>query len=1130
MAKTLKEKLQTDLVLLDGAFGTYAHSLGLKDAYFEDRPGCLEYLSLVRPDFVTRIHNDYLEAGSDAVETNTFGGNAVKLMEYGLSGDVYDINMVATKLARSACDNFSSSSHPRYVIGTMGPTGKLPSSMDPALGDISHSELKKVYYDQALGIIDGGADALLVETGQDMLEMKAAAAGAKKALKERKKNLLMMAQCTLANNGRMLLGTEISAFMATMGYLDIDVIGLNCSTGPVEMEQALGFLSANCPVFISCVPNAGMPVEVAGKTTYPLGPEEMAEILARFVRKYRVDVVGGCCGTGPEHIRRMRQKLGKQKKRERPANHFFASFYKGYDLKEMKPPIKVGERINTQGSRKMKELLVNGDFDRIIELGKEQQRSGAEILDVCSVLTERSTEKKDALILTKRLAESVQIPLMIDSTDVDVIETALQNYPGTAFINSANLEDGGKKAKRIFALAKEHGSFVVNLVIDEHGMAKTVERKLEIAERLYGIATREHSLQPHRLLFDMLTFTLGTGEREYADAAANTYKAITEVKRRFPGVLTSLGVSNVSFGLSREARKVLNMVFLHHAVKAGLDMAIINPAEFTEYKDIPGKERRIAEDLIFDRRSDALSHLIEYFAGRRPGKIAPSAPAKAEILTIEKKLRKCILDRDKADIIPLVDDALKKYEAKEIINNILMDVMKEVGDKLDSGEMVLPYVLQSAEVMRKAIEHLEKFLPRDVVYERGKVLLATVFGDVHDIGKNLVKMLLQNNGFSVIDLGKQVPVEKIVEEAKRNEVDAVGLSALLVSTARYMKVCVQAMHDAGLDYPVLVGGAPVNRQFAMEISALRDKSIYKGGVFYARDAFTGLKIMRALSDSAKREVEMSAYYQQFEKRAKEIDKEKKESRRILLKKEQREKKLPKLPFYGVRTLSNIPVDEVFSYLDERMLFDLAWGAKLKDKREKERLLREEYRPLLRELKEECVRKRWLDLKAVYGYFKCHVLDGNIEVLDESGSVLEEIHFFRSEERKGTALTDYFSEHDIVAFQAVTVGDKINGAVRMLNETKEFTRAFFLHGLSVWLAEALAAYVHDRIRRELKLKKGQGKRYSPGYPLWKQLEDQEKIFRILDAEKRLNIRLTEAYQMVPEQSTTAMVVHNDKAEY
>jgi 5-methyltetrahydrofolate--homocysteine methyltransferase len=416
------------------------------------------------------------------------------------------------------------------------------------------------------------------------------------------------------------------------------------------------------------------------------------------------------------------------------------------------------------------------------------------------------------------------------------------------------------------------------------------------------------------------------------------------------------------------------------------------------------------------------------------------------------------------------------------------------------------------------------------VYERGKVLLATVFGDVHDIGKNLVKMLLQNNGFSVIDLGKQVPVEKIVEEAKRNEVDAVGLSALLVSTARYMKVCVQAMHDAGLDYPVLVGGAPVNRQFAMEISALRDKSIYKGGVFYARDAFTGLKIMRALSDSAKREVEMSAYYQQFEKRAKEIDKEKKESRRILLKKEQREKKLPKLPFYGVRTLSNIPVDEVFSYLDERMLFDLAWGAKLKDKREKERLLREEYRPLLRELKEECVRKRWLDLKAVYGYFKCHVLDGNIEVLDESGSVLEEIHFFRSEEGKGAALTDYFSEHDIVAFQAVTVGDKINGAVRMLNETKEFTRAFFLHGLSVWLAEALAAYVHDRIRRELKLKKGQGKRYSPGYPLWKQLEDQEKIFRILDAEKRLNIRLTEAYQMVPEQSTTAMVVHNDKAEY
>ena len=1132
MAKSLREKLQADLVLLDGAFGTYAEQLGLKDAYFEDRPGCLEYLSLVRPDFVTGIHKDYLEAGSDAVETNTFGGNAVKLMEYGLSGDVYDVNLSATKLARSTADTFSTPSRPRYVIGTMGPTGKLPSSADPDLGNIQYEELKKIYYDQALGIIDGGADALLVETGQDMLEMKAAVRGAKEALTEKRKDLVLMAQCTLANNGRMLLGTEVSAFMTVMGYLGVDVTGLNCSTGPVEMEGALRFLSANCPTFISCVPNAGMPVERAGKTTYPLGPEEMAEIMARFVRKYGIDIVGGCCGTGPEHIRRMRESLVKRGKRKRPANLFCASFYRGYDLEKMKPPVKVGERVNTQGSRKMKELLMNGDFDRIVELGKEQQRSGAAILDVCGVLTEQPTEKRDVVILTRRLAESVQIPLMIDSTDIGVIEEALQGYPGTAFINSVNLEDGGEKAKKIFHLAKEHGSFVVNLVIDEKGMAKTAERKLEIAGCLYSLATEEYNLEPHRLLFDMLTFTLGTGEKEYADAAVNTCEAITGLKKRFPGALAVLGVSNVSFGLSREARKILNMVFLHHAVRAGLDMAIVNPAEFIEYRDIPGKERKAAEDLIFNRRPDALTRFIEYFAEKKPEKTP--APAETAVLTIEEKLKKCVLDRDKADIIPLVDDALKKYEAKEIINNILMDAMKEVGDKLDSGEMVLPYVLQSAEVMRKAIEYLERFLSRDSSHKRGKVLMATVFGDVHDIGKNLVKMILQNNGFSVIDLGKQVPVERIIEEAKKNRVDAVGLSALLVSTARHMKICVQAMHDAGLDYPMLVGGAPVNRRFAMEISALRDKSIYKGGVFYARDAFTALKIMRALSDPAAKKDELKGYYQQFEERGEETGKGKIKTGKISGKKEKRKKKPPEPPFYGVRSLSNIPADDVFPYLDERVLFELAWGAKLKDKKEKERLIREEYAPLLKELKEESIRRGWLDLKAVYGYFKCRVLDGNMEILGESGEALEEIHFFRSEEAGGAALTDYFfSEpdgHDIVAFQAVTIGEKISGAIGMLNERKEFTRAFFLHGLSVWLTEALAAYVHDRVRHELKLKKGQGRRYSPGYPLWKQLEDQEKIFRLLDVEKRMDVRLTEGYQMVPEQSTTAMIVYNDKAKY
>ncbi len=1127
MNNSLREKLKTDLVLLDGAFGTYIQSFGLADADFRDKPGCMEYLAFTRADLIGKVHGDYLEAGSDAVETNTFGANAVKLAEYGLAGDVYDVNLTATRLARNVADDFSTSSRPRYVIGTMGPTGKLPSSLDPVLGNIAYDELKAIFRDQALGIIDGGADALLVETGQDLLEMKAAVSGAKEAMERKKKDLVLMAQCTLANNGRMLLGTEMSAVAAVMGYLGVDVVGLNCSTGPVEMEGVLRYLKDHCPVHVSCVPNAGLPVEVDGKAEYPMKPGQMADIMARFVKKYQLDVIGGCCGTNPEHIKHIREAIKSVKKREPAPGRLFASFYQGFDLDSIERPVKVGERINTQGSRKMKELLVNEDYDGIIELGKEQQRAGSEIIDVSCVLTERHTEKRDACLLTRRLAESVQVPLMVDSTDTAVIEEALRNYPGTAFINSANLEDGGEKARKIFSLAKEHASFVVNLVIDEKGMARDVERKLEIAGRLYDMAVKEYSLEPHRLLFDMLTFTLGTGEKEYRDSAVNIFEAIKRLKEKHPGILTVLGVSNISFGLRKEARRVINMVFLHHAVKAGLDMAIVNPAEYVEYGKIPAKDRKMAEDLIFNRDEEALHRLVEHFAAKKPAGPAVAGPGKKPAMRVEERLKRCVFDRDKTGIIPLVDEALKRIPPEEIINGVLMDAMKEVGERLDSGETVLPYVLQSAEVMRKAIEHLEDFIPKETVQKRGKVLLATVFGDVHDIGKNLVKMVLENNGFTVIDLGKQVPVDRIVEEAGKNKVDAVGLSALLVSTARHMKTCVQSMHDAGLEYPLILGGAPVNERFAKEASALDDESVYRGGVFYARDAFTGLKIMQALMDSGKRKEAMDAYFRHTEK---EIAGHEKAPAGMKRPSGKAPAEVPAAPFYGVRPLSSIPADEVFDLLDERALFESSWGAKLKDGKEKRRVIEKEFRPLLAELKEESLRKGWLDLKAVYGYFSCRVKDEEMGVVDESGKVLETFHLERSKDEKALALTDYFAPRDVVAFQAVTVGDKINDAIGGLNEEKEFTRAFFLHGLSVHLAEALAEYVHGKIREELKLKKAQGKRYSPGYPLWKDLEDQVKLFRLLDVERRLGIHLTEAFQMVPEQSTTAMIVHNDKAEY
>lgn len=1139
MAKTLREKLKTEMILLDGAFGTYIQSIGLSDKDFGAHPGCMEHLVLSKPELITRIHRDYLEAGSDAVETDTFGGNYLKLSEYGLSSSVHEINRAAAALARNEVDRYTTQFWPRYVIGTMGPTGKLPSSTDPILGSIGYDELKKIFREQALGLIDGGVDALLIETGQDLLEMKAAAAGAKLAIHEKAKDIVLMAQCTLANNGRMLLGTEISAVMAALVNVGVDVIGLNCSMGPVEMEKSIQFLSENSPAYISCVPNAGLPENSGGKVVYPLGPAEMARTMADLVRKYKIDVIGGCCGTTPEHIVQMKKAVAPLRKRTAPRYVFFGSAYHGFDLGLKKRPIKVGERINTQGSKKTKEMLLASDYDGIVELGKAQQKAGADILDVCAVLTERHTEKRDAVILTSRLSESVTIPIMIDSTDASVIEEALKKYPGTAFINSANLEDGGEKARKIFNLAREHGAFVVCLVIDETGMARTVERKLEVAGRLIDIACGECGLPRERLIFDLLTFTLATGEPEFADSAVNTMEAIKGLKKKYYGVLTALGVSNISFGLAKEARKAVNAAFLHNAVKVGLDLAIVNPSDLPEYSELHDEERRMAESLILNRTPEALSRLVDHFAAKAPHKAPATAEpdAGAAALPVEERIKRCVIERNKAGIIPLLEEAMKTMEAQRIINEVLLEAMKEVGKKLDTGEMVLPYVLQSAEVMRKAIEHLESFLPKDSGVKKGRVLMATVAGDVHDIGKNLVRMILENNGFDVLDLGKQVPVETIVTEARKHMVDAVGLSALLVSTARHMKTCVEAMREAGLDYPVMIGGAPINEDFASDISILPDGSVYEGGVFYARDAFTGLGLIQALMDKGGRMERMEKYRRKVAEY-----REKKGLAEVAPVKEKAHaepaapgpRPVPEPPFYGPRAVPNVPADEVFALLNEKALFERSWSAKLSDAEKKNELIQKEFKPLLAELKEEMLRRGWLDLKAVYGYFKCRVSGTDMKVVDKGGTVLAKFSFGHPSGERPRELTDYFltgsGVEDLVIFQAVTVGSRIGDAVAMLNQENEFTKAFYLHGLAVNLAEALAEYVHRRIRSELGLRQGQGKRYSPGYPLWKDIGDQTKIFKLLDVENKIGVKLTEDHQMVPEASTTAMVVYSEKAEY
>ena len=1124
MGKGLRETLRVKTLILDGAFGTYIEDKIGREKLTDMASGCMERLSVAFPEAVSGIHADYLEAGADAVETNTFGGNALKLGEYGLARDAYGINMESTRLARKQAERFSTGKWPRFVIGTMGPTGKLPSSSDISIGALTYAELVGIFRDQAAAIIDGGADAILIETGQDLLEMKAAVNGARQALKEKRKDLPVMAHATLSNNGRMLLGSDVSAFMGVMGSLGVDVVGLNCSTGPAEMEGAIRLLSSYAPCFVSCVPNAGMPAEDRGRLVYPMSPSEMAGIMVRLAEKYRIDLIGGCCGTTPGHIEAVRAELGKYAKREFFTGHFCASSYRGFDLATMPRPVRIGERMNTQGSRKMKSLVENDDHDGIVELAKTQERAGAHLLDLCVALTSRSTEREDAALLVRRLAESVEVPLVIDTTDVDVMKQALECYPGTAVINSANLEDGGIKAGKVFSLAREHGAFVLCLAIDEKGMAKTAKRKMEIVDRLYRMAGKDYGLSPGRLVFDLLTFTLGTGEKEYQGSAVETIKAVGMLKKKYPGVFSVLGVSNVSFGFSRPSRKVLNMAFLGAAVEAGLDMAIVDPSEYIPAGDLDRHERKLAEDLVFNRSPEALNLFMDYFSAKDPSKENAPPPERSipEDIPIEERISRCVISRDSSRIIPLVKEALAVVPAEKIINEILMGTMERVGEKLDKGEMVLPYVLQAAEVMSRALEYLEKHIKPGDARKRGKIILATVEGDVHDIGKNLVKMILANNGFDVTDLGKQVTVERILDQARKIKPDAVGLSALLVSTSRHMKRCVEAMDRAGLEYPIVVGGAPVNESFAIDIAKLDGGRVYGGGVFYSRDAFAGLNIMKMLVEEGKKEELLRQYRERCAVESGETDSVPRTSGMpdVRVKKPSLET-TPEPPFYGVRSLSNIPADEVFQHIDKKMLFELSWGSNVKDIGERTRLIGDEYETVFAELKEEALRKGWLDMKAVYGYFRCGVEGRKMKVLAPDKKVLATIDF--PDVPGGRPLSDHFYPYDLVAFQAVTVGGEITKAVGALSDSGQNAKAFYLHGLGVNLAEALASYVHFRICRELGLPEGSGKRYSPGYPVWKDLKDQKKIFQLLEITDRIGIELTEDHQMIPEQSTTAIVV-------
>ena len=801
------DALAQHVLIFDGAMGTSLQQMNLTAEQFggEKTNGCNDYLVISYPQAVEQVHRSFLEVGVDVIETDTFRSNRITLAEYGLQERVIEINQAAASLARRLADEYSTPDQPRFVAGSIGPSGKLPSMDDPELSNVSFTELADVFREQAAGLIQGGADLLLIETSQDILEVKAAILGIQQAFEETGVYLPVQAQVTLDTTGRMLLGTDITAVQAILDGMPIDVVGLNCSTGPEHMREPIHYLGTQTRLPVSCIPNAGLPLNVDGQAVYPLEPEPFAAALTEFVEKNGVSVVGGCCGTTPEHLRLLVEKVGGTKSPLRPQLEVprLASAIQALPMLQEPRPFLIGERLNTQGSRKFKEIILAEDYERVIEVARQQLDSGAHGLDICVALTERSDEVETMRRVIKKLAPQVRAPLVIDSTEPDVMEAALQTAPGRCLINSTHLEGGRQRADRVLALARKYNAAVIALTIDDAGMARTAERKLEVAKRIHDIAVHDHGLRPIDLVFDALTFTLATGDPEYASSAMETIEGIRRIKQELPGVLTSLGVSNISFGLAPNARAILNSVMLHHCILAGLDMAIVNPAHITPYAEIPQTERDLAEDLIFNRRPDALQRFIAGVEKSAPEGIARPGAQKELLkdMTPEQRLHWRILHRQREGVEGDIDEILAREnrqpqheKAVEILNTVLLPAMKEVGDKFGSGELILPFVLQSAEVMKKAVAHVEQFLEKKEGVSKGRLVLATVYGDVHDIGKNLVKTILSNNGYEVLDLGKQVPAETILSKAIEVQADAIGLSALLVSTSRQMPLIVNELH------------------------------------------------------------------------------------------------------------------------------------------------------------------------------------------------------------------------------------------------------------------------------------------------------------------------------------------------
>jgi 5-methyltetrahydrofolate--homocysteine methyltransferase len=1150
------DALTERVIVYDGSMGATLIDLSPTAADYggEAYAGCHDYLTLTAPQIIEQLHASFLEVGCDVLETDSFQASRHRLAEWGLADKAYEINHAAAAIARRVADRFATPEHPRFVAGSIGPTGMLPSSADPALSNITYQQLAGIFHEQARALVDGGADLIIIETQQDILETKAAISGCVRAFREVGFRVPIQVSISLDTSGRMLLGTDIAAALTTLEALPIDVIGLNCSTGPEHMREPVRFLAERSRLPISVIPNAGIPINEDGRACFPLTPAELALAHLEFVEEFGVSLVGGCCGTRPEHLKLVVEAIGGRAPKARSPLHIpsISSGIRAMALRQEPAPTLIGERVNAQGSRQVKRMLLTDDIDGIVRVARGQVDAGAHALDVQTALTERADEAAQMQTVVKKLSQAVELPLVIDTTEVEVIEAALETYPGRAMLNSINLEAGRETVDRKLPLCVEHGAAVIALTIDEEGMAHTAERKAAIARRIHEIVVDDYGLASEDLIFDVLTFPVTTGQEELRNAAVETLNGLRRVKSELPGVLTVLGVSNLSFGVAPHARAALNSVFLHHAVEAGLDLAIINPAHVTPYGEVDAEQRELCEDLIFNRRPDALPRFIEYFEQHEATPQNEAADPYAG-LTIEERIHYQILHRKKEGIEDALDEAMARQSPVQILNTVLLPAMKDVGDRFGAGELILPFVLQSAEVMKKAVAHLEQFLEKKEGYAKGKVVLATVFGDVHDIGKNLVHTILANNGYTVYDLGKQVPLNTIIDTAVEVGADAIGLSALLVSTSKQMPLCVQELQKRGLSFPVIIGGAAINRAFGYRALFADEGRPYEPGVFYCKDAFEGLESMDRLTDSEQRDGFVSRVRAEAELSIRRpvpdapnfADSSVRSNTRL-------DVKVPEPPFWGWRTVTNVPLHEVFACMDLNTLFRLHWGGKLHGEAF-ERLIEVDFGPRLERMERQAIAEGWLDPRAIYGYFPCQA-DGNelvifdhdqylvpgsafqgMRVHDQERREVARLRFPRRPDRDRICISDYFQplgsdRMDVIPLQVVTVGREPSELIARMQAAGEYSEVLFVHGLAMEAVEGMAEWLNRRIRRELRLDGERGLRYSWGYPACPDLDEQTKLFTFMPVTAEIGAGLTESYQWDPEATTAAFIVHHPDAKY